>query len=285
MKKIPAFQFYPADWLSSQRVALLTLEEEGAYIRLLCYCWKNGELPNDMEQLAKLIGKGGSVLLATKVATMFQADGTRLLHDRLDELRGEREKWVEKSRQGGLASAAKRAKQRETGKTDSKGGCDLVEDCLQPKGNTTTSSSSSSIVTHTGEVPSRDEVVAYGEMIGLVEWKAEDWWLGMETKGWHMGATEVRNWQAGLTRAKQYWEADGRPMQRPGRNGTSPAANGTSTMPIWKKILVITESLATHPGNKESTYYQQERPEARAEYRKLKTKLKELKAEERAEAL
>ena len=261
------------------------MEEEGAYIRLLCYCWKNGELPNDMEQLAKLIGKGGSVLLATKVATMFQADGCRLLHDRLDALRSEREQWLEKSRQGGLASAAKRAKQRETGKTDSKGGCDLVEDCLQPKGNTTTSSSSSSIVTHTGEVPSRDEVVAYGEMIGLVEWKAEDWWLGMETKGWHMGATEVRNWQAGLTRAKQYWEADGRPMQRPGRNGTSPAANGTRTMPIWKKILVITESLATHPGNKESTYYQQERPEARAEYRKLKTKLKELKAEERAEAL
>ena len=122
MKKIPAFQFYPADWLSSQRVALLTLEEEGAYIRLLCYCWKNGELPNDMEQLAKLIGKGGSVLLATKVATMFQADGTRLVHDRLDALREERERWLEKSRQGGLASAAKRAKQRETGKTDSKGG-------------------------------------------------------------------------------------------------------------------------------------------------------------------
>lgn len=283
MKKIPAFQFYPADWLSSQRVALLTLEEEGAYIRLLCYCWKNGELPNDMEQLAKLIGKGGSVLLATKVATMFQADGCRLLHDRLDALRGEREQWLEKSRRGGLASAAKRAKQRETGKTDSKGGCDLVEDCLQPKGNT--SSSSSSIVTHTTEVPSKDEVVAYADMIGLIAWRAEDWWLGMETKGWMIGTTEVRNWQAGVAQAKKYWEADGRPMQRPGRNGTSPAANGTSTMPRWKKILVITESLATHQGNKESIAYRQDKPEARAEYRKLKMKLKELKAEERAEAL
>ena len=282
MKKIPAFQFYPADWLSSQRVALLTLEEEGAYIRLLCYCWKNGELPNDMEQLAKLIGKGGSVLLATKVATMFQADGTRLLHDRLNSLRSEREQWLEKSRKGGLASAAKRAKQRETGKNDSKGGCDLVEDCLQPKGNT--SSSSSSIVTHTGEVPSLDEVLAFGSMIGLAEWKAEDWWLGMEAKGWHMGATEVRNWQAGLTPAKQYWEADGRPMQRPGRNG-NPKANGESVMPRWKRMKVIEEQIQTHAGNKESTYYRSDKPEARKEYRELKIKLKELKEEERLQAM
>jgi len=282
MKKIPAFQFYPADWLSSQRVSLLTLEEEGAYIRLLCYCWKNGELPNDMKQLAQLIGKGGSVLLATKVATMFQADGCRLLHDRLDELRSEREQWVEKSRKGGLASAAKRAKQRETGETDSKGGCNLVGDCLQPKGNT--SSSSSSIVTHTGEVPSKSEVVAYGEIIGLAPWKAEDWWLDMEAKGWYMGTTEVRNWQAGLTRAKQYWEADGRPMQRPGRNGTI-GEKGTSTMPLWKRMKVIEEELQTHPGNKESTYYRSDKPEARGEYRALKGKLNELRKEERLEAM
>ena len=282
MKKIPAFQFYPADWLSSQRVSLLTLEEEGAYIRLLCYCWKNGELPNDMKQLAQLIGKGGSVLLATKVATMFQADGCRLLHDRLDELRSEREQWVEKSRKGGIASAAKRAKQKETGETDSKGGCNLVDDCLQPKSNT--SSSSSSIVTHSREIPSKSEVIAYGEIIGLAPWKAEDWWLDMEAKGWHMGTTEVRNWQAGLTRAKSFWEADGRPMERPSRNGSTDA-QGKSSMPLWKRIEVLKQDLSTHAGNKESTYYRQENLEAREEYKAMNIKLRDLQKEERQAAM
>ena len=45
--KSPAFQFYPSDYTSSQRVRLLTLEEEGAYINLLCSCWLHGSIPAD----------------------------------------------------------------------------------------------------------------------------------------------------------------------------------------------------------------------------------------------
>ena len=287
MSKNPSFQFYPGDWLSSQRVSLLTLEEEGAYVRLLCYCWQHGSIPSDSVQLARLIGKGATVELAETVALMFQPKrmkgGSTLVHDRLNIMKEERAAWLEKSRLGGIRSGQARKKAKETGDIEAKGGSSLVEDCLEPKGNTSTSTSTS-IVTHTGEVPSKEEVVAYGEMIGLAAWKAEDWWLGMETKGWHMGTTEVRNWQAGLTRAKQYWEADGRPMQRPGRNGTI-GEKGTSTMPLWKRMKVIEEELQTHPGNKESTYYRSDRPEARGEYRALKAKLNELRKEERLEAM
>lgn len=282
MKKIPAFQFYPSDWLSSQRVSLLTLEEEGAYIRLLCYCWKNGELPNDNEQLARLIGKGASTTLASKVATMFQADGCRLLHDRLNELRAEREQWLEKSRKGGLASAAKRAKQREIEENDSKGGCNLVDDCLQPNGNT--SSSSSNIVSHSREQPTLEEVKAYALQIGLAEWVAEDWHMDMESKNWTIGTTKVAKWQPALTRRKAMWESDGRPMQRIGRAQGSNTGKST-TMPMWRQKQVIQEQLDKHPGNIDSTYYVQGDKQAREEYKQLKQKMRDIAKQEREQAL
>ena len=82
MTKSPAFQFYPGDWLSSLRVSLMTLEEEGAYIRLLCYCWKHGDLPASPEELARLIGKGATPELASKLLDMFESKGgsRRLSH-------------------------------------------------------------------------------------------------------------------------------------------------------------------------------------------------------------
>ena len=142
MNKSPAFQFYPADWLGSQRVQMLTLEEEGAYIRLLSYCWQHGSIPADSELLARLLGKGGSTTVARVVATMFQPDqddASRLVHDRLDDERRKQDAWREKSSKGGLNSS----KSRKLGNS-AKGGSRVVGKCLQPNGNTTSSSSSSS---------------------------------------------------------------------------------------------------------------------------------------------
>ena len=289
MNKTPAFQFYPGDYLSSQRVSLMTLEEEGAYIRLLCYCWKNGHIPSDPEQLARLIGKGATIALAKKVSLMFEnKGGSRLVHDKLDELRIQRERWVEKSRQGGIKSGPIRKKLKESkDQTNhpinhrSKGGSEMVDDCFEPKGNTSSSSSISHSLS--GAIPSKNEVLAYAEQIGLAPWKAEDWWLDMETKGWHMGTTEVRNWQAGLTRIRQYWETDRRPMQRPSRKSTNSSTN--YQMPRWKRIEVLKEQLEVHPGNSESTFFRQGDTKARNEYKALKAKLRELNEEERQVAL
>jgi uncharacterized protein YdaU (DUF1376 family) len=69
--KSPAFQFYPQDYLSSARVAEMSLEEEGAYIRLLCYCWTTGSIPADPERCARLIGKGCSTNVAEFVQRSF----------------------------------------------------------------------------------------------------------------------------------------------------------------------------------------------------------------------
>jgi len=105
--KSPAFQFYPADYASSQRVRLLTLEEEGAYINLLCSCWLHGSIPADPAMAARLVGKGCSATLATTVLTMFtpSSQAGRMVHDRLERERLKQSDWREKSASGGRKSA------------------------------------------------------------------------------------------------------------------------------------------------------------------------------------
>ena len=83
--KSPAFQFYPADYLADAKVQLMTLEEEGAYIRLLCYCWREGHLPNDDVALSRL-AKGLSASRMTRVKACFVTEKNHpefLVHPRL----------------------------------------------------------------------------------------------------------------------------------------------------------------------------------------------------------
>lgn len=51
--KSPAFRFYARDFLTSEKQSDMSLQEAGAYIRLMCHCWLNGSLPDDMKGLAK----------------------------------------------------------------------------------------------------------------------------------------------------------------------------------------------------------------------------------------
>jgi uncharacterized protein YdaU (DUF1376 family) len=48
----PAFQCYAADVLADKNVIVMTTEEFGAYWLLILVCWREGELPNDVEELA-----------------------------------------------------------------------------------------------------------------------------------------------------------------------------------------------------------------------------------------
>ena len=146
MNKPPAFQFYPKDWLSSRKVLMMNLEQEGAYIRLLCYCWDSGDcsLPGDEQELALMsrLGegwfKGGSAILLKCFVPHPEKDGF-LTNQRLyDELVKQRE-WKQKSSEGGKKSAEKRK--------ESKGGSRVVQPKanrpVEPKGNSSSASSSS----------------------------------------------------------------------------------------------------------------------------------------------
>lgn len=50
----PSFPLFPSDLLVG--TALMTCHELGIYVRLLCYNWSHGGLPNDMARLCKLVG-------------------------------------------------------------------------------------------------------------------------------------------------------------------------------------------------------------------------------------
>ena len=157
MPKSPAYQWYPKDALTSQRLGEMTLEEEGAYRRALDSCWLAGSLPNDPVRLARIIGKGCSEEVARVVLAMFDItseDGVRVMHDTLERERRKQADWREKSALGGKRSAGKRKHPKTLG--DEQGGSDVVDTNSPPNGNIAVSclqSSSSKEIKHI--LPSR----------------------------------------------------------------------------------------------------------------------------------
>jgi uncharacterized protein YdaU (DUF1376 family) len=91
------FPFYPNDFLASSKVALLTTEEIGAYLLLLCHAWQDPQcsLPNDDEALSKLGRIKGDV---TALRSCFTVKKHRLINERLYK------EWIKAKEQRELAS-------------------------------------------------------------------------------------------------------------------------------------------------------------------------------------
>jgi uncharacterized protein YdaU (DUF1376 family) len=103
--KSPAFQFYPKDFLSDGNQAGMSLQECGAYIRLLCVCWNEGTLPNDVTRLARYVGATVPQMrkLWPAVQRCFRLDADGLYrHPRLER---ERDKQSEYRRRQSDAAA------------------------------------------------------------------------------------------------------------------------------------------------------------------------------------
>ena len=134
--KSPAFQFYPADYLSDSNTIAFTAEQDGHYLRLLCLCWLEGSIPINPKPLLK----GGETIsdeCLNPILKCFRLNRkkTALVHPRLDAERCKQIAWREKSSAGGKASALKK-------RTVSGGnGASRV---VTPKGNTSSSFISSS---------------------------------------------------------------------------------------------------------------------------------------------
>jgi len=132
------------------------------------------------------------------------------------------------------------------------------------------------------EIPTINEVKAYAVTIGLVEWKAVDWYQKQEAVGWMMNNQPIRKWQPLLARMRTFWEADGKPLKPAGKASSAPQDG--AAMPSWAKIKTIEGSLAKHPGNHESVF-SSGKPKDKADFKALKIKLRELKAEQEKEAV
>ncbi len=96
-EKPPAFQWYPRDYLTDENVELMSLEQEGAYRRLMDYCWLHGSIPNDVEAWAKMcrVTPRRMEKLWPGIDPCFRKRNGRLFHPRLDK---ERRKQIRRKR-------------------------------------------------------------------------------------------------------------------------------------------------------------------------------------------
>jgi uncharacterized protein YdaU (DUF1376 family) len=112
--KSPAFQFYPKDFLTDERVVLMSNTEVGIYVRLLCFCWLEGTLPLETQALARMarmpIKQFTRLWENSIVKTCFKLsdeDG-RLHHKRLDEERDKQRTYNKGQSESGKRGAEAR---------------------------------------------------------------------------------------------------------------------------------------------------------------------------------
>lgn len=204
--KPPAFQFYPDDFMGG--TCDLTTLEVGCYIRLLCYQWSKGKIPDEKHKLKLVCG----VPVTENVLKKFQ-NGK---NPRLEKERKKQALWRKKSSEGGKKSAEKRASK-------------MVQPPLQPldqpKGNIPSPVSSLQSPEEReqrppaqfAEIPNWEEFWGYCQSLhcGLVaEWFAKDKFEAANADQWKGKA----DWRAYARRCKGWWENDGRPMKPINKN-------------------------------------------------------------------
>ncbi len=110
----PAFQFYAADYLADEKIALMTLEEEGAYMRAVAYCWREGSIPTDEKLLSRLLKNASEevVRVVKKCFVEAKNDGSRLIFLRHEIEREKQRLWREKSADAGKASGKSRREKK-----------------------------------------------------------------------------------------------------------------------------------------------------------------------------
>jgi uncharacterized protein YdaU (DUF1376 family) len=102
--KPPAFQFYAADFLVG--TATMTVEEVGAYIRLLCYQWDRGFLPDNDIQLSRLAAC--SIECISSIREKFYVESGVLKNARLEKVRNDQEEYRKAQSDNGKMGASKR---------------------------------------------------------------------------------------------------------------------------------------------------------------------------------
>ena len=99
----PAFQFYPDDFLGGTMI--LSQDEVGAYIRLLCHQWTRGALPADPAKLRRL---AGGPVSEEVLAKFDKGEDGQLRNGRMEAVRAKLQHFQTLQREKGLKSAAAR---------------------------------------------------------------------------------------------------------------------------------------------------------------------------------
>lgn len=111
----PAFQCYASDWIADEQYILATATERGVFFSLLNYCWANGNITAEPQQMAKLLGlvtEEAKALgaLTKKHFAPLPSDGSRLhcpeLERQKKEMNDRRERITDGGRNGGKKTQA-----------------------------------------------------------------------------------------------------------------------------------------------------------------------------------
>lgn len=105
--KAPSYPWYPRDFAADEPVQLMSLEEEGAYRRLLDHQWLHGSIPGDVESLARIC-KNTPIKemrrIWAKIEVCFvrmEGQPPRYVNRKLERVRQERAAYVEHQKESG----------------------------------------------------------------------------------------------------------------------------------------------------------------------------------------
>jgi len=108
---LPFLPFYGRDFYDDDRVACMSYEEQGMYLRLLWHQWVNGSIPEDPAQVARVLGVPS---VPEQVLACFPASDGRRLNSRLQQERSriaaERDAKRRGGRRGRLAQLSRNGK-------------------------------------------------------------------------------------------------------------------------------------------------------------------------------
>lgn len=95
----PAFQFYPSDFIMG--TSFMTAEEVGGYMRLLCYQWTNGFIPNKPSLIKQLTGVFNEESIEEILKKFVVNDAGNLINIRLESTRSNYEQFLSKQSDNG----------------------------------------------------------------------------------------------------------------------------------------------------------------------------------------
>jgi uncharacterized protein YdaU (DUF1376 family) len=151
MSKSPAFQFYAAEFLADENVVMMSNQELGCYIKLMCYCWREGSIPADISKIAKLCSEDGSAMaqLWLSIGTCFDTatfDADRLVHPRLEKEREKQKAFKDERSAAGKKGAKAKwgAASKGDGSANGSANGSAIKEPMAKYGSSSSSSSSSS---------------------------------------------------------------------------------------------------------------------------------------------
>lgn len=194
MQKSPAFQLYCSDFLMDLNVQMMTLEQRGSYITLLCHDWTNDGIPSSaIAQLSGLNCWDDDVnqILRDRFIAHPSKEGF-LANPRLLKERTKQNKFSKERSKSGKAGAKKRWQDSKDKKVMDDGSA-IAQPMANDSSSTSTSTSTSSSDNNTPIPPKRGRRKATGRVDKNTDWmiRIGKWFNRQESTLWSQNEANV----------------------------------------------------------------------------------------------